>query len=239
MKLRTTMQCTAAIAMLGLGAINAGASVIDHSFASTVDFSTFTTVQPGAALTFSYSVDTGIAPLGSTTFAIFHNVSNMSITAGAFSATSAQGVLLQVNAPSLDQYVVNSEGTPASSSLEGLDLVYLQLEAFDPTGTAISNARTVVGDPSLSAFTVFAFWAVFASASGDVGGVIHGIMTRSAVPEPATLALFALALAGLALSRRTQGSMPRRPRRLEGRMLAGQAGGRAALDRALYDRSQQ
>ena len=209
MKLRTTMRFTAALAMVGLGVIDAGATVIDSSFVTTVDFSTFTTVQAGEAFTFSYSVDTAIAPLGATTFALFHNVSNMSITAGGFSATSAQGLLLQINAPFLDQYVVNSEGTVTSVPLEGLDLAYLQLESFDPTGTAISDARTVVDDPSLTAFTLFGFWAVF--ASGDVGGVIHGSITRSAVPEPATPALFALALAGLALFRRTRCWMPRRP----------------------------
>lgn len=198
MKFRTAMKCTAAIAVLGLGAIDAGASLINYSFSTTVDFSTFTTVQAGETFTISYSVDTAIPPSswfqnGSTTLADFNNVTNMAMTAGSFSATATQSLLRQIDDPSMDQYRVDSA---AVASLEGLNMVYFTLELFDPTGTAISNALTALDDPLLNGFTYYVFWAVFD------GGVIHGLITRPTVLEPATLALLGLGLAGLGFSRR-------------------------------------
>ncbi|HQR12250.1 MAG TPA: PEP-CTERM sorting domain-containing protein [Casimicrobiaceae bacterium] len=211
MKLRTAMQCTAAITILGLGAIQARATVIDYSFSTTVDFSTFSTVQAGETFTISYTVDTSIPPsggfqIGSTTLADFYNVSNMAMSAGSFSATGTQSLLRQIDDPSMDQYRADSGVAVGSSQLDGLDIVYFTLELFDPTGTAITDATKALDDPTLSGFSTLAFWAVF--ASGDTGGVIHGQINRPTVPEPATLALLGVGLAGLGISRRRQRSAP-------------------------------
>lgn len=207
MKLRTAMQCTAAMVMFSLGVIDAGATIIDYSFSTTVDFSTLSTVQAGETFTISYTVDTAIPPsggfqIGGTTLADFYNVSNMAMTAGSFSATGTQSLLRQIDDPSGDQYRADSGIAVGSSQLDGLDIVYFTLELFDPTGMAITDATKALDDPSLSGFSTLAFWAVF--ASGDAGGVIHGQINRSTVPEPATLALFGVGLAGLGISRRRQ-----------------------------------
>ena len=181
MNLRTAMQCTAAIAVLGLGAIDAGASVINYSFSTTVDYSSFTTVQAGETFTISYTVDTAIPPfggfqIGGTTLADFNNLSNVIMTAGSYSATATLSQLRQIDDPFGDTYRVDGAGV--SSPLEGLNLVYFNLEMFDPTGTAILDAMTALDDPLLNGFSYLGFWAVF--ASGDVGGLIHGQITRHA-----------------------------------------------------------
>jgi hypothetical protein len=174
--------------------------VINYSFSSTVDGSTFASVPVGETFTISFTVDTAIPPTswfqnGSFTLADFNSsIGSMTMTAGSYAATGTQTLLRQINAPFSDQYRADASVDPGLAPLEGLDLVYFAFEAFDPTGKVISDALTPLEDPLLEGFAYYSFWAVFASP-GPESKYIHGLVVFPTVPEPGTSALLGIGLA--------------------------------------------
>jgi hypothetical protein len=191
--------------VLCLGAMDAGASVITYAVSGTLDTS-LDTLHSGDAFTMTYSVDPSIP--GSLVFqdtqmtwASFIPTS-AAMRVGTFSAASGPGTLYQIDAPSHDQYEVFSGAPVGSSSIGGLDIVYFTIELHDLTGTAISDALTLLTTPSIATLPDNAFWAIFASSDGGFGYVHGTISSIAVVPEPATLMLLAIGIAPLAWMRR-------------------------------------
>lgn len=199
---RATLRLVAMV-VLCLGAMETSASVIRYSVSGTLDTS-FDTLYAGDAFTMTYSVDPSTGSLvfedAESTWASF-SLTSATMRIGGFSASSGEGILRQIDAPSHDQYEVFSGIPVASSSIGGLDLVYFAIELHDLTGTAISDALTLLTTPSIASLPDNAFWAIF--ASGNTGGFVHGrIISIAVVPEPATLMLLAFGMAPLAWKRR-------------------------------------
>jgi hypothetical protein len=205
MRFYRAMSRLLAMMVLCLGAMDAGASVITYAVSGTLDTS-LDTLNSGDAFTMTYSVDPSIPGTllvqnPGMTWAEFVPTS-AAMRIGTFSAASGPGILRQIDTPTHDQYEVFSGAPVGSSSIGGLDIAYFTIGLHDPTGTAISDALTLLTTPSIATFPETEFWAIFASSDGGFGYVHGTIGSIAAVPEPATLMLLAIGIAPLARMRR-------------------------------------
>ena len=162
------------------------------------------TIATGQAVSGSFSVDTA-APLmlgSNASFANYAAITGFSITLGTYTATSTTGEIgIRNNAPD-DILAVRGLGL-TGAAINGLLPIYAILEIGDSTGAVFGPADGGLQTPfTFSTFdSVFDGVVSFASQTlgGEAGFTITGLqLVATTVPEPATLALFGIGLAGLA-----------------------------------------
>jgi hypothetical protein len=192
--------------MLSLSASGASASIITYNFAGTLT-SSFGTLNSGDPFSGSYTIDSSVAPRGSSTssFSFFDDLLSATLTVGSFSATIGPGSglpeLQQDNVAGADRYGLVGRNPVGSSQIGGLDISSIGFRLDDTTGTAISDAIILLTNPTLSSFTSNTFLLFFSGPTGQFEVVTGTLSSLSTAPEPATLALLCLGLAGLGLAR--------------------------------------
>ncbi|MGH8548168.1 MAG: PEP-CTERM sorting domain-containing protein [Methylococcales bacterium] len=183
---------------------------ITFNFAGTVNSvgsSLGGTFSAGQTLNGSYIFDSAVgARSGSdSSFAVFDALQSLNFSIGGYSASSLSSSEIQVdNAPGApnDRYGVISR---ASQGLNGAMVGGFALDGFgfrldDSTNSVFSDALILPTSLSLSSFDSTAFFLFFVDTSGAlqlVDGTITGLSTVSRVPEPSSLALLLLGLAGI------------------------------------------
>jgi hypothetical protein len=195
-----------AVLLLVFGPFGASATTLTYSFDGTLSTS-FGTLNAGDAFTGSYTIDASLPPaitggFGTTTFALWFNVISATLQIESFTATSTAGVIQQIDDPTGDQYNVDSGNSVGSSQIGGLDMDYFLIRLFDSTGPAVVDASELLTDPLLSDFDFRTFVVVF-GPSDNSASVVGTLTSLAVVPEPSTMALLGVGLAGLARRRRT------------------------------------
>ena len=186
-------------------------AIITYDFAGTLT-SSLGTLTSGDAFSGSYTFDTTVVATGTSSFAVFNNLTDVSLTIGSFTASIGPGSGLpeiqQDNVAGADRYGLQGRNPTGSSQIDGLDISSIGFRLDDTSGTAISDALVLLTNPMLADFTGNTFLLFFGSPIG--GGrfeVVTGTMSNLAertVPEPATLALLGIGLAGITYQRRRQ-----------------------------------
>lgn len=163
-------------------------------------------VNLGDVFNLSYTFEsTTTARAGSdSSFAVFDALSALSFSVGSASGLSAAAPEIQVdNAPGApnDRYAVLSRASEGLTgpALNSLALVGGGFRLDDLTNTVFADALLLPSALSLASFSTGGFF-LFYEQEGFIGGSITSVATS--VPEPGTLALFALSIIGLAVTRR-------------------------------------
>ena len=192
----------------------------------TFEFSgTVTTVNPALAGVFSvgqsfsgsYTFESTAPDAdGTAVFGTYENVSAFTFNygGGAYVGSTAPGVGSQSGRITVgnDEPAVLFPDTyrvlafEAIETVNGPDIGAFSVVAAllfmgDPTGTAFGSDALPLTPPPLSGFTVSEFSLGFNNGQVDVA-VLGTITSFNQVPEPATLALFGIGLAGLGLAAR-------------------------------------
>ncbi|MFA5983334.1 MAG: hypothetical protein WC782_04910 [Methylococcaceae bacterium] len=192
----------------------------------TIDFSgsltdSFDSFNVGDAFSGSYTFDPGIAAgLGSTSsFSTFNNLLSANVQIGSFSASIGPGVGLpniqQDDVANADRYAFLALNPVGSSQIGGLDITAFGFRLDDTTGSAVTDALTLLTAPTLSSFTSSGFLFFFDSPPlfGSNFHVLNGTLSSlevrpAAVPVPATVWLMGSALVGLLLTgKRSKGNV--------------------------------
>jgi hypothetical protein len=185
-------------------------SSITYNFAGTLTDS-FGSLNAGDPFSGSYTLDPSVAATGPSTssFAVFNNLLNASLTTGSFSAAIGPGVGLpeiqQDDVGGADRYALLGRNPVGSSQIGGLDISVFGFRLDDTTGTAISNATVLLTTPSLSNFTSNTFLIFFGDPVSGPFQVVSGSLnslSEQTVPEPDTLALLGLAAVAAGIARR-------------------------------------
>jgi hypothetical protein len=209
MKSQAILQNAAAAMLLGLASLGASAAPIAYNFSGTLTDS-FGSLSAGDAVSGSYTIDPAVPGSGSSAFSGFNNLLSATLTVGGFSASIGPGVGLpeiqQDDVAGADRYGLLGRNPVGSSTVGGLSISAFGFRLDDTTGTAISNALTLLTNPALSNFTSNTFLIFFGdplATDPNNFHVVSGVLNNlSPVPEPASLALFGVGACAARFARR-------------------------------------
>ena len=201
---RNALHLVTALA-ISAAAATVSAAPVTLNFAGSLT-SSFGSLNSGDPFSGSYTFDPLVAATGTSSFAVFNDLLGATLSIGSFSATIGPGTglpeLQQDNVAGADRYALVGRNPVGSAPIGGLNILLFGFRLDDTTGTAISDALTLLNSPSLASFTSNTFFIFLGSFAGPFQSV-SGTLDRlgpTAVPEPGTLALLLAGLVALPLA---------------------------------------